>query len=251
MKAGKVWPQRVIRRATFAIPFCMLFNALAALIMLAYGNGLLDKWFKSESLQELNSAILISFIFITHNFLSFFYQLCLGAVKSLGRSFRSAFVIGWFFVILRIISILLYGYLFAVLSEMAVEDYVVFYNLIDISDQIEYMMNILDGAIIFLLLHGFENMLSGETDKMIRGIMRVFRWTIALWVIYTAAVLLSSMPFMKDIVWLQQIVKPYIDDIILADVIPDIAAFIVLLAGVIYLRKKESASDTAVPGRTM
>lgn len=239
MKAGGKWPQRVIRRAMYAIPFCMLFNALSVLIMLAYGNGILDAWIVSESLQRLNSAILISFIFIMYNFLSFFYQLCLLAVRSLGRCFRAAFIIGCFFVVIRVIAILIYGYLFAA-PPGVVNGYGKFFmRILSMSAQTECLMNILDEMIILMLLLGFEELLP-EKEKNIRGIIRALRWVFVLLIAYAGLALFSVMPFMNNAGWLKQITGPYMDQYILFYILPDFVSFTVLLAAVIRFHKIET-----------
>lgn len=245
MKAGNQWPQRVIRRAMFAIPFCMLFNALSTLIMLAYGNGILDAWIASESLQGLNSAILISFIFITYNFLSFFYQLCLRAVKSLGRCFRAAFIIGCFFVAIRVIAILIYGYLVASSPKIGNGYSQFFIKILSMSEQTECLMNILDEMIILMLLLGFEDLLH-ETDKKNRGIMRSLRWAVVLAMVYAGMSLLSVMPFMSGAGWLRQVTGLYLDQYLLFYILPDLLSFIVLLAAVIRLHKTETSSNAPV-----
>lgn len=245
MKAGKVWPQRVVRRALFAIPFCMLFNALVIVLIMAYINGMLDEWMNSESLEEISSAAFISIVFIAYVFLAFFYQLCLGAVKRLGHDFRIAFYIGWIYVISRIITILVYGYLYATPPEMVNESDLNFVSILQASGQLEYLMNILDGVIIILLLHGFETLLPEKKDRTVRRVIQVFRWISVLWVIYLGAALLTTMSFMDDAVWLRRITRLYTENYILAFTLQDIVSFAVLLTGTLWLRKKEAVSATA------
>jgi hypothetical protein len=119
-----------------------------------------------------------------------------------------------------------------------------FVPILQASGQLEYLMNILDGVIIILLLHGFETLLPEKKDRTVRRVIQVFRWISVLWVIYSGAALLTTMSFMDDAVWLRRITRLYTENYILAFTLQDIVSFAVLLTGTLWLRKKESVSAT-------